>query len=82
MSVMFPGASASLPIPMPIFEPELSFLPYACAECGSRVPTEADLALHRREICPRRAGASSRFAPAFVFELPGGNGIADGGRRT
>jgi hypothetical protein len=75
------SASASLPIPMPIFEPELSFLPYACAECGSRVPTEADLVLHHREICPRRAGMS-RYAPAFVFELPGGNGIADGGRRT
>jgi hypothetical protein len=61
----------------PIFEPELSFLQFGCNECGARMSTQADLDLHRRETCWR-----SRKPSSFVFELPGGRGVADGGRRT
>lgn len=70
------------PFPViPIFEPELNFLPYGC-ECGARVLTAADLALHKREICYRRFDSNHRQPSAFNFELPGGRGISDGGRRT
>lgn len=67
---------------LPIFEPELNFLPYGC-ECGARVPTEGDLVLHKREICIRRWW-NPEFKPpsTFGFELSGHRGVADGGRRT
>ena len=65
---------------VPIYEPELSFLPFSC-ECGARVPTREDLHFHKREICGRRYDANCR-QPAFSFEIPGILGVADGGRRT
>jgi hypothetical protein len=64
---------------LPIFEPELSFLPFGCNECGARTFTEADLELHKHEMCPRRPESKSK---GFNFEISGGRGIADGGRRT
>lgn len=62
---------------VPIFEPELNFLPFAC-ECGARFQSRADLDLHQREICKQR------FQPGFRenFFLGRGLGIADGGRRA
>jgi hypothetical protein len=65
----------------PIVEPELSFLPFSC-ECGARTATAGDLALHKREICHRRFDRNHRQPSIFSFELPGGLGISDGGRKT
>lgn len=65
---------------VPIYEPELSFLPFSC-ECGARVPTREDLHFHKREICGRRHDASYG-QPASSFDIPGILGVADGGRRT
>ena len=58
----------------PIFEPELSYLPFACS-CGVRMLTQIDLELHKHETCIRRD--TSRFS-----NLEERYGIADGGRRT
>jgi hypothetical protein len=74
---------------LPIFEPEFAFLPHAC-ECGARTLTQADLDLHKREICGRRfnpnykqPSLSSYKQPSlFSGMLPGTGGVADGGRRT
>lgn len=66
---------------IPIFEPEFSFLPFACEVCGARVPTEPLLKLHQRETCWKRFDRARERA-AFTFELESGRGIADGGRRT
>jgi hypothetical protein len=66
---------------LPIFEPEFAFLPHAC-ECGTRTLTQADLDLHKREICRRRFNSSYREPPFFHGVLTGTGGVADGGRRT
>lgn len=66
---------------VPIFEPELSFLPFACEECGARFPSQADLDLHTREICRGLIDSNHRKPSAFSFVLPGSGGVADGGRR-
>ncbi len=66
---------------LPIFEPELAFLPFAC-ECGARMLTQADLDLHKREICRRRFNPNYREPSFFRDVLPGTGGVADGGRRT
>jgi len=64
-----------------IFEPEFSFLPFACDACGARATTEALLEIHQRETCWKRFD-HARGSSAFDFELHGDRGIADGGRRT
>jgi len=66
--------------PVPIFEPELNFLPHAC-ECGARFQNRGDLELHQREICKRRSDPSFRESFLLTFLLPGSGGVADGGRR-
>jgi hypothetical protein len=65
---------------LPIFEPELNFLPYGC-ECGARVTTQGLLDLHKREICRRRFNPNYR-EPRLFDDLPGSGGVADGGRKT
>jgi hypothetical protein len=65
--------SSSSP-PLPIFEPELNFLPFGC-ECGSRFVTTEELALHKRETC------HGLHAIGWGFDLGGGLGVADGGRK-
>ncbi len=59
---------------LPIFEPEFNFLRFAC-ECGARTFTQADLDLHKREICLRRINPNYKQPSLF-------GGVADGGRRT
>ncbi len=63
----------------PIYEPEFAFLPFACDDCGGRFFTADDVALHKKETCHVRAGASERHDS---FQLPDSRGVADGGRRT
>jgi hypothetical protein len=70
----------AFPMSVPIFEPELSFLPFSC-ECGARVATQADLDLHKREICLRRFDRNYKQPSIFSGMLPGTGGVADGGRR-
>ena len=59
---------------VPIFEPELNFLPFCC-ECGARFQSRVELDLHRREICQTNLARDVSF-------LVRGIGIADGGRRA
>lgn len=65
---------------VPIVEPELSFLEFAC-ECGARVATQGDLDLHKREICLRRYNPNYKQPSLMSGMLPGSGGVADGGRR-
>jgi len=65
---------------VPIYEPELSFLPFSC-DCGARVPTHEDLTFHKREICGRRSATGYQPSP-LSFRIPGMLGIAGVGRRT
>lgn len=60
--------------------PELSFFEFAC-ECGARMPTAADLDLHKREICGRRFAPNFKEPNLFVFD-ENSHGVADGGRRA
>jgi hypothetical protein len=66
---------------VPIFEPELNYLQYAC-ECGTRFVTDADLDLHKRSACLRKFDPDFRQPPVPRGMLPGSGGVADGGRRT
>lgn len=67
----------SPPPSAPIFEPEFSFLPFGCDDCGARFPTSSDLAVHKATC---RRGLDTRSL--FGFDAGGVYGVADGGRRA
>jgi hypothetical protein len=69
----------AFPMSVPIFEPELNFLPHSC-ECGARFAERCDLELHGRETCGRRWQTNYKQPSIFTHDGPGG--VADGGRRT
>lgn len=59
----------------PIYEPEFAFLEHAC-NCGRRFEDRRELECYLEGgVCLMRGGVPS-------FELSGGRGVHDGGRKT